>query len=91
MLNLYHITRMRRYVNGDKSVPQLNVSASINDKGILHISLCNLNPSETVEVTSDLRGATYTSVSGTILAADKMNAYNSFNDPNSLFQQSLKM
>ncbi len=78
------------YVNGDKSVPQLNVSASIDDKGILHISLCNLNPSETVEVTSDLRGATYTKVSGTILAADKMNAYNSFNDPNSVVPAEFK-
>ena len=78
------------YINGDKSVPQLNVSASIDDKGILHISLCNLNPSETVEVTSDLRGATCTKVSGTILAADKMNAYNSFNDPNNVVPTEFK-
>ena len=78
------------YVNGDKSVPQLNVSASIDDKGILHISLCNLNPSETVEVSSELRGATCTKVSGTILAADKMNAYNSFNDPNNVVPTEFK-
>jgi len=78
------------YESGDKSVPQLNVSASIDDKGIVHISLCNLDPNETVEVMSELRGASYAKVTGTILAADKMNAYNSFKELNNVAPQEFK-
>jgi len=69
------------YVNGDKSIPALNVSASIDNKGLLHISLCNLNPNDAVEVSSDLRGNTFTKVSGTILVANEMNAHNTFKNP----------
>jgi len=72
------------YVNENKEIASLNVSASIDDKGVTHISLCNLNPKEEIEVTSELRGAIYSKVSGTILAADEMNAYNSFTDPNNV-------
>ena len=78
------------YVNGDKSVPQLNVSASMDDNGVMHISICNLNPNETVEVISELRGATYKKATGTILAADKMNACNSFNEPNNVVPTEFK-
>jgi len=72
------------YVYGDTSVPQLNVSASSDDKGVLHISICNLDPSETIEISSELRGANYTKASGTILSSGKMNAYNDFKDPNNV-------
>ena len=72
------------YVYGDTSVPQLNVSASSDDKGNLHISICNLDPSETIEISSELRGANYAKVSGTILSAGKMNAYNDFKVPNNV-------
>lgn len=72
------------YVNEDKEIASLNVSASIDDKGVTHISLCNLNPKEEIEVTSELRGAVYSKISGTILTSDEMNAYNSFIDPNNL-------
>ena len=72
------------YLNEDKAIPSLNVSASIDSTEILHISLCNLNPNEAIELSSELRGITFTKVSGTILVGDKMNAYNSFKDPNKI-------
>ncbi|MPQ33161.1 alpha-N-arabinofuranosidase [Clostridium estertheticum] len=78
------------YVNGDKSLPELNVSASIDDKGITHVSLCNLSPNDEIEVTTELRGLVYSKVSGTILAADEMNAYNSFTDPNKVVPKEFK-
>ena len=78
------------YINGDKTLPQLNVSSSINSQGLLHISLCNLNPNESIEVSSELRGFVGTSVSGTILTANEMNAHNTFKDPNKIAPREFK-
>jgi len=72
------------YVNEEKSIPEINVSASIDNNGLLHISLCNLNPNKTIELSSELRGFIGTKVSGTILVADEMNAHNTFKAPNTI-------
>ncbi|WP_298836861.1 alpha-N-arabinofuranosidase [Clostridium sp.] len=84
------VTECAEYVNSDKSVPELNVSASVDDNGILHISLCNMDPNEDVEISTELRGVTYSKVSGSILSSDKMNDYNSFENPNNVTEEEFK-
>ena len=69
-------------LDGD-SLPQASVSASRDENGKIHISLCNLDHQNTSEIEIDLRGINLgaATISGTILTADKMNAHNTFEQP----------
>lgn len=67
--------------NGEK-LPQINVSSSQDKEGKIHISICNLNPSQDIEVDIDIRGTTVKSVDGKFLTAQEMNAMNTFEDSN---------
>lgn len=93
----YHIFRMFRvhqgaqllntdlrcedYVNGDKKIPSISASASIDKNGKVHISVANLNPGKQIVLTCPVIGASYKNVSGEILTSDEMNSYNSFDNP----------
>jgi alpha-N-arabinofuranosidase len=70
-----------KYTLGDESLPQVTATASVDSEGKIHISLCNLSPNESAEVECELRGTDKTSVTGTVLTSDKMNAHNTFEDP----------
>jgi alpha-N-arabinofuranosidase len=70
------------YRYGDECIPQITVTASLDDGGKIHISLCNLNPVEEAAIECELRGEKKTRVTGTILAQDKMNSHNTFEEPN---------
>ncbi|MEE9169379.1 MAG: alpha-N-arabinofuranosidase [bacterium] len=69
------------YSHGDESIPALNASASRDADGLIHISLCNLNPNNAMDLKCELRGAKPTRVSGQILTAAEMNARNTFENP----------
>lgn len=69
------------YKLGDDSVPQVTATASVDSEEKIHISLCNLNPNEAAAIECELRGTVRSKVTGTILAADKMNAHNTFEEP----------
>jgi alpha-L-arabinofuranosidase len=69
------------YVFGKDTLPALNCSASIDDGGKLHISLCNIDPKSTQQIACELKKYKPQSVSGQILTADIMNACNSFDKP----------
>jgi len=70
------------YRFGDNSIPAVNVSASKDDSGRIHISLCNLDPGNTAEVRCALEGAEPKEISGRILTAEAMAAHNTFENPN---------
>jgi alpha-N-arabinofuranosidase len=70
------------YTFQDGSIPQISVSASINNQKEIHISLCNLNPNESIPLTCELRRIPAETVAGQILTADKMTAHNTFQNPN---------
>ena len=70
-----------RYQYGEESVPQVTASASRNQAGQIHISLCNLDPEHEAEVNCDLRGMEAGRVTGTALTANAMNAHNTFDQP----------
>ncbi len=63
------------------SVPALNVSASKDDSGRIHISLCNLDPGNAAEVRCALEGAEPKEVSGRVLTAETITAHNTFDNP----------
>jgi alpha-N-arabinofuranosidase len=69
------------YAYGDYSMPSLSASASKDAAGRVHISLCNLNPNQSAEVSCELRGMALSSASGRVLTADRMQAHNTFDAP----------
>ncbi|MFW6140370.1 MAG: alpha-N-arabinofuranosidase [Acidobacteriota bacterium] len=72
------------YKNSQKSIPQISASASKNSQGEIHISLCNLNPSESTAITCKLRGVNAQAVSGQILTSDDMTAHNTFQNKDNI-------
>lgn len=67
-------------LNG-QAIPQLSASASVDGGNKIHISVCNLHPHETADITCSIRGRRCSEASGEILAASEMNAHNTFDDP----------
>jgi alpha-L-arabinofuranosidase len=58
-----------------EQVPTVSVSASSKDGGVL-VSASNLDLTEPVELTLDLRGGQLADVSGLVLTADRVETYN---------------
>lgn len=70
------------YIFGDQKLPAVNSSASIDDQGNLHISLCNIDPKSSHKIACTLAKYTARSVTGQILTAREMSAHNTFDKPN---------
>jgi alpha-N-arabinofuranosidase len=69
------------YQFGDEKVPAIDVSASKDKSGKIHVSFCNLDPSNPADVICKLLGAEPANVSGRVLTADDMTAHNTFDKP----------
>lgn len=76
-------TLVNEYEYKDEKLPQVSVSASKNAVGKVHISLCNIDHKNEAQLDLDIRGLglSAANVSGRILAADTMNAHNTFEEP----------
>lgn len=70
------------YTFDGKSLPSVNCSASLDANGKMHITLCNIDPDASEKATCDLVKYKVQSAAGKILTADKMNAHNTFENPN---------
>ncbi len=60
----------------------MNVSASRDGSGKIHVSLVNIDPHNAVEVTAQVQGATPRQISGKVLTAAEINSHNTFENPN---------
>ncbi len=69
------------YQFGNESILSLDVSASKDKSGKIHITLCNLNPNESAELVCELQGTRPSSITGRVLTADTINVYNTFDNP----------
>lgn len=69
------------YTNGADSIPALNVSASKDQEGRIHVSLVNLHPMKAQNLRCELKGTTSSKVTGEIITAAIMDAYNDFGKP----------
>jgi len=72
------------YAFDGKTIPAVSASASRDKAGRIHVTLCNLNPNQSIEVPCELQGAKATKLSGRILAAPEMNAHNTFDQPDNV-------
>jgi alpha-N-arabinofuranosidase len=70
------------YVLGDKKLPAVSASASIDAKGLTHISLVNIDASKSQDITINLDGKKYKTVSGRTITSKKLQDFNSFEQPN---------
>ena len=74
------------YKYEDQEIPALNASASVNDKGEVNITICNLSADKEIELNSNLFAdkLELTDVKARVLTADKLNAHNSFDNPENI-------
>jgi alpha-L-arabinofuranosidase len=72
------------YGHGGESLPQVHASASMDEKGVLHLSLCNLDPARPADLTADIRGMDAKCVAGTCLTAHDMQTHNTFDEPDAV-------
>jgi alpha-N-arabinofuranosidase len=72
------------YPFGDKKIPAVSASASRDKTGRIHVTLCNLNPNQSIEVPCELQGARAQKLSGRVLTAPEMNAHNTFDQPDNV-------
>jgi alpha-L-arabinofuranosidase len=73
--------RCEDYINGDRRIPAISASASIDKDGKVHVSLANLNPGKSITLTCPVIGETYKKVTGEVLTSGAMNSMNTFEKP----------
>ena len=66
------------------SVPAVNASASRDSEGKLHVSIVNLDPNRSAEITTSVTGATIKDIAGEVLTSQVMNEMNTFDNPNAI-------
>jgi len=69
------------FTMGDKTLPAFNASAAKGKDGHIYIGLANMDPNDDVALSVDLGSLKAKSVSGQILTAAKMDAYNDIGKP----------
>ncbi len=67
--------------NNDK-LPALSASASVNDAGVTHVSLVNIDMTRTHDVAIKLTGKNFKNVKARILSSAKVQDHNTFEKPN---------
>ncbi|SEO61242.1 alpha-N-arabinofuranosidase [Paenibacillus sp. OV219] len=92
--------RPASYTQGGESIPQTSVSATRDQEGRIHVSLCNLSHDEEAVVTIELRGLAdgngganggeQLPISGRLLQGDTINAHNTIEEPQQVQPVELK-
>jgi alpha-L-arabinofuranosidase len=68
-------------VSGKDTIPALSVSASRDPQGHIHISIANLDPTQAQSFACTIQDARAKDVSGEIITADEITAFNDFGKP----------
>jgi alpha-N-arabinofuranosidase len=76
--------RCEDYVFGERAIPAISASASVDKEGKIHISLANLNPDKEITMTCPVIGESYRTVTGEVLTANEMASFNSFEKPETI-------
>lgn len=72
------------YTFGSEKLPAISASASKDKAGWVHVSLVNIDPKNVKEISIELRGGKYASVSGRILTSAKLQDHNTFEKPDAV-------
>lgn len=74
----------RNYVYGTEGIPSINVSASQNKEGKIHVTIVNLNPNNEVSTDVILNGFDAKRLKGEVLTSKLYSDYNSFEKPDKI-------
>lgn len=69
------------YQVGDQKIPAINVSASRDSAGVVHLTIVNLDPNRSITLSTELSGLRWTTVGGTLLTSSKLTDVNTFEKP----------
>lgn len=69
------------YDYGDKKLPALSASASVNKEGTVNISMVNIDPKKSIDMNIDVRGMDASKVSARILTSAELSDHNTFENP----------
>jgi alpha-N-arabinofuranosidase len=72
------------YTVSGKTIPALNVSASRDSSGLVHMTLVNLDPARKISIQTSLKGVNWNTVTGLILTSPKLTDVNTFDHPNNV-------
>jgi alpha-L-arabinofuranosidase len=72
------------YIMDDKKIPALNISASQDSTGAVHITLVNIDPSKAIALRTILPGVKFTTVTGQIITSKKVTDINTFENPGNI-------
>jgi alpha-N-arabinofuranosidase len=72
------------YKMGKEKLKAISASASRDKNGVTHISLVNVDANNTQDVSIEVNGASFRTITGRILTSDKMQNYNSFDNPDKI-------
>jgi len=72
------------YVNGENKIPAINISASLDSTGAVHISLVNLDPNKNISIRTSLPGIKWKTVQGQVLTSKKLTDINTFEKPDNI-------
>jgi alpha-N-arabinofuranosidase len=72
------------YTLAGSSVPSLHVSASRDKSGKLHVSIVNLDPNRSAQISMKIAGAAAANITGRVLTAPAMNTVNTFDRPDTV-------
>ena len=72
------------YVLEDQKIPAINVSASQDASGKIHITLVNIDPTHNITINTALKATNWKSVTGKIVTSANYTDVNTFDKPNNI-------
>lgn len=72
------------YSIDDKKLPAVNISASKDSTGTIHITLVNIDPNKKIALRTILSGINWSKVDGQVLTSKNLTDINSFEKPNNI-------
>ena len=66
------------YANGESEIPAISASASRDENGNIMLTICHTDPTQSANVSVEVRGAKAATATGRVLASDALNAHNTF-------------
>jgi len=69
------------YVMGSDSLAAISASASMDEEGLIHLSLVNINPGQDIQMEVEVRGKTSAEVTGQVLSSRELDGHNTFLHP----------
>jgi alpha-L-arabinofuranosidase len=82
LLPVHFTSPQYKYTSSAESIPALNITASKDSLGTIHLSLVNFDPNEPITLTTQVNAAVV--VSGQILTSEKIADINTFSHPNNI-------